>query len=328
VKTPPPTPPEGQWFLSPWFRIPITSVAAVGGILNLAYVSWPLAVAAFVLAGSLFGSSWIIQFYVRQIWKAEQSKRTELESKIKQSQRAASAIAGSRHRAADNLHLFIHQTRDLACEMKRQYEALYYSGDDPKAQLIATGETAKRFFDTILNRIVAVFRPLVDSNGPNPVAIWAALREIKEVNGRNVYVTFARAGDYNPNREATSEPVSEDEGLPKKLREFHRAGKGIVIVPKGKPGEYWKPMRNDERAEDESVVAGPIILKGVSTDRDEMPMILYLNSPSQHVFQRHHEPYMKCCTDTVSMAFNILAEILLEVRDIPSIIRQKEEPNG
>ncbi len=140
------------------------------------------------------------------------------------------------------------------------------------------------------------------------------MREVRQGSAGNEYVTFVRAGEYNPNREAVSEPVSENEGLPKALRDLHARGRGIIIVPSEKPADIWRPMRADERREDMSVMAGPIILKGAPKSGEQMPMVLYLNSPTPDVFGSDLEPYMKCCTDSISLVLNTLAEIILEVR--------------
>ena len=55
------------------------------------------------------------------------------------------------------------------------------------------------------------------------------------------------------------------------------------------------------------MIAGPIIVK------EQMPMILVLNSPIENVFDSAVIPYMKCCTTVLSMVANNFNELLIDV---------------
>lgn len=88
--------------------------------------------------------------------------------------------------------------------------------------------------------------------------------------------------------------------MPSDLRHEWEHGKGIVIHRSG----HWQPSPNDALGEDLDIIAGPII---VVAEKPAMAMILSVNSFKPDVFSDEHKPFMRCCTDVLSMFLNIVS---------------------
>lgn len=209
------------------------------------------------------------------------------------------------------LHDLIHKTRDECIDLLRKQKQI----DEQESQPPGTdkeeqrAELTRSFMINYLQRVVKLFGCITDSN-----KLWGAVR-VLDVNaeGISVYRTLARYSQEGniDTRSGKSNDIGEDEGLPKFLRESYRKGHGIVILSEYKP-EYpksmvkrrgaWVKSSQDDRKEDMSIIAGPVILKGESKE-PEMVSILYVNSRDSKAFSTRHVDYMKCCTDILSIIY-------------------------
>lgn len=216
-------------------------------------------------------------------------------------------------KAIDEVHDFVHTARDQAIEFYTTRQKLL-------ADLVRTGdyisyekrlnEASDAYLRNTLQKSISLFEALTNRHG----RLWAAVRVIEpsadQSSGVKFYQTRIRIGKVNPDREASSEPIPEDIGLPRYLRDQYSKNKGIVILNKAEKRKIWHKMKNDSRQDDNSIIAGPIIIKTKCPQTDktkrEMYMIFYINSPDEDVFNQSHEPYMKCCTDTLSLFYSMV----------------------
>ncbi len=293
------------WIVSTEKKIISPFFANIVGLLGLFFTivfaikqDWKLAVACIIPSLGFIVAAWFVRFYSRQTSRY-------YESQLANEQKEFNRQLQHHLDAAEALHKFVHKARNKVSEFKERTKQLIEhtsqnkSGESTdfgwfKGELLQTRDS---FFCELLEDMVRVFSPFLPP-GSRP---WAAIREISK---NKEYVTRMRAGSVNHDRKLKSQGVREDEGLPRYLREQHEIGEGIVILGKERSPDIWKPMVNDTRGDDTSTMVGPIFLK--SRVPYEMPMILYLNSPSEGVFNGKLKPYMRVCTDTLSMLVNMM----------------------
>lgn len=92
------------------------------------------------------------------------------------------------------------------------------------------------------------------------------------------------------------------------LRSFN-AGRCVVITGSGQSAEKWERHDNDDFGEDRSVLMGAVMARSWSHPHnfvDSMMMILYVCADKYDVFQEHHIPLMRSCTDVFSAAMNVM----------------------
>lgn len=220
--------------------------------------------------------------------------------------------------AVEELHKFIHIARDDAIQFMAEFErafdeAFAVRGGDIDWFLHKMQDEFKRYIANIAHKIVPVFDALVG----RPRGTWVAIRLIEQSEQRRAYKTIARAGNVNPGRENSTCPIPEDAGLPRLLRQKYDTGKGIVRIG-DRTATNWYATSNDDRHEDRSVLAGPIMVKARDPDgnqkRSEMFMILYVNSPRENEFQEIDEEFVRCCTDTLSLFFSMAWKMLPDIQ--------------
>jgi hypothetical protein len=253
---------------------------------------WQLAVAVILSTITLILAGAVLRFYSRQVRARYQAACEQMAASADESKRTYLDCV-------EALHLFVHNVRDEVAHIhSRMGDLLDHLEQKPDWQQFVAEFLRMRdnSLQLVLNDLLRVFVPLLPS-GARP---WAAIRVLTKISGGvGIYETRLRVGSVNPDRHVNSQGIREDEGLPAYLREQHRLGRGIIILGPERPPEIWEPMRNDMRAEDSNIIVGPVFLKSIQPWA--MAMILYVNSPDKNVFSDHHIPFMKCCTDTLSM---------------------------
>lgn len=214
------------------------------------------------------------------------------------------------------LHDFIHETRDNAVDFMWEYERICQESllenpsiDEFNNKLI---EALEKYLERILHCIVQLFESLV---GPDH-RIWVAVRKLEESDEdcSRLYRTILRVGKIpSEERQRQSQNIPESAGLPNYLRKEYEKGKGrgIIILPVEKrSNSNWVITPNDERHEDMSLMAGPIMIKSREAENAgtlrEMYMILYINSTEHSAFNDGHKFYMRYCTDALSLFFSML----------------------
>jgi hypothetical protein len=296
------------WYLQRLYRGIVGVVAAFTTIVFGFRQDWILFVSVLLVFLAFEGMSgwlWWHRKQVRQRLDMDRASFAVREQALRSEMRSQ---RGSQIAAIDALHFFIHSCRDSTTELKKRFSAICDHSKEPQQRLEESRDSATRFFQEVLGRMLDVFRPLIPAGKDGPVPLWAAIRQIQNISGKNCFVSIARQGEVNPDRCHTSEPIPENEGLPKALREAYDNGKGILIIPKEREGSLWRATPNDGRNEDLSVMAAPIVLK--TEEPWPMVMILYLNSSVENAFADELKPYMKCCADTLSTVLNALTAIL------------------
>jgi len=208
------------------------------------------------------------------------------------------------------MHDFIHCARDefvayLAAKRALARELIGKGGDaeDIERRIAEVFETRLHH---ILEKMLRLFEAVTGTR-----EVWVAVRVLSGPAHDRRYATFLRLGKYNPDRSKDSIAIPENYGLPAFLRSEYGAGRGIVILGTARKSHQWFFTKNDERSEDRSVIAGPVIVKsGVpNAEKREMAMILYVNSPEPECFGDAHRDVMKCCTDTLSLFLSVVAQL-------------------
>ncbi len=172
-------------------------------------------------------------------------------------------------------------------------------------------ELFDRYLTNCLQKVVNLFEAL----GRRPRTLWSAVRRsVTTAEGASAYATILRVGKIGKDR--TSSPVPADRGLPKYLREQYGKNQGIVILGTDRNEDNWVPSPNDQRKEDLSVMAGPIMIKSgnplAEATHRWMYMILYVNSPEVGAFGDGDRYYMRCCTDVLSLFFSMVHAMIAE----------------
>jgi len=267
-------------------------IGLVVSIISLFLQNWAVATATIVATGALTVSAGVLRFYSKQVYE-----RSQIE--VEHAKRMAELARRNLLDSVEALHLFVHNVRDQVALVHTRTGQLLDELERDKDWTRFVQEFLRmrdNSLHLILNDLLRVFAPLLPP-GAQP---WAAIRLLTKKNGQvGIYETLLRTGSVNPDRHLRSEGIPEDQGLPSFLREQHRLGHGIVVLGVGRSPGIWKPMENDARGEDKNIIVGPVFLK--SKEPSEMAMILFVNSPRENVFCEDHVPFMKCCTDTLSM---------------------------
>lgn len=291
-------------------------ISGVVTIVTAIIADWRLAIMCGVVGVALIGA-----YLVSRAWRREFEQRVSRATDfynslavIRAQERAESAAV------AEALHSFIHHARDQACKHYREFSALVSQiqeiqdrGENGAASaLFNNGKSGLKtsYLTLALERLVDVFAKLT----PPDACVWTALRVVRynPVSSRHEYVTLVRAGEVSSDRGDTSEPIAEDDGLPRELRQQHRSGHGIIIVNGSKRPDWWRPSHNDLRGDDQSIMAGPIFSKAVVPH--ELVMILTVNSRLPDVFSERHISYMKCCTDVLSLSESLSPGKISDIR--------------
>ncbi len=208
------------------------------------------------------------------------------------------------------LHDFIHCARDEAIlylaarkRLLRQWVANAISIELLQQHLI---EEFEKHLTAISQKILKLFETVTGQQ-----KLWVAIRQIDEKDSERFYRTILRVGKVTQDRAPKSAWIPENYGLPAFLRSEYDNGRGIVILGKNRKSHQWMATANDGRGEDKNIVAGPVIVKSLSeaTEKKEMLMILYVNSPVEGCFADSHRDFMRCCTDTLSMFLSLAAQL-------------------
>jgi hypothetical protein len=278
------------------------------------YVNWPVASAVLISTIGISACSRILAFYRNQIRLRGLARTKQLEETIRAHEATIQARdkdlrlekatrerdASSILSATEALHDLIHVCTREARELREAYEDL--SGAKANLEEAIASILAKQahFFTAALSRTVSVFRPLVETENGAPVRLWSALRRVQYDGKRIEYVTFAREGEFHPDRDLTSEAMAYGKGHPQLVRDAYNNGVEAVIRQPSDDGEI--PLENYKFEENESMlIAGIPLFDG---ERIEVPMLLYVNCSAGSAFAEHHKPYMKCCADTLSTLIN------------------------
>ncbi|MCG8585214.1 MAG: hypothetical protein MI757_10925, partial [Pirellulales bacterium] len=178
------------------------------------------------------------------------------------------------HARSSVMHNFIHDARDLSVRILG--DAPEYAGN-PESQ--DGGCLANRHLsahrDTVislLEHVVRLFESLVASD----VRVWACIRD-RRADDR--YYTFARAGQYNPNRKHHSTPLHKTESKTlSRLRDSFASGSCVIITGSAMGPQMWEGQRNDQYEEDKSVLMGAVLSKSLSDDSDipQKPMMAFV----------------------------------------------------
>lgn len=294
-------------------------IGVVGGMCTIVFSisrDWQLAIATIISVGGLILAASIVRFYTRQVYIRYNSwfeyQKKQLEFQLERGREQFQDTLQNTHVATEALHKFIHHTRDSAAsfinDAQESLERLRKHRDFQQYTLEVL-RARDNFLYKLLEEMIRVFVPLVPP-GSQP---WAAIREIHTNGDAAVYKTLLRAGPVSPDRYQTSEGIRQDEGIADYLRQQHRLGKDVVILGKDRSQEIWKVMANDALGEDKNTIAAPILLKSKSRKPYEMPMILYMNSPFEDVFNETHTPYMRCCADVFSILIGMITSVVLAV---------------
>lgn len=207
------------------------------------------------------------------------------------------------------MHDFIHSARDEAVhyldDRKRLLKELV-TNPDPMVLSQHLNSAFEGRLGNISLKILKLFETVTGQRD-----LWVALRILDERGGERKYKTIVRVGAVNADRSTTSVSIPEGEGLPSYLRKEYGAGRGIVVLGKARKQDQWITTVNDSRKEDQSVMAGPVIIKSVANrdEKKEMAMILYVSSPTADCFGDPHRDFMKCCTDTLSMFLSLASQL-------------------
>jgi hypothetical protein len=265
-----------------------------------------IAISCFVFFGSmaLCAVSLIVSSYARQMKRRVSQIEQNFCSQTDNLHRQIAAINRQHESVASALHLFIHAARDHMVRCTNEFERF------SETPTLNATEFVEKYRGLVLDymrvmseEMLRVFQPLV----PPQSKLWAAIREARTNNTENklYFHTILRTGGVNPDRHQTSIPVAADRGLPRRLMQCYQNGEGIVVLGQERTADNWDANPNDHRGDDKSVMAGPIMVKLCGPP--QMTMILYVNSPENDVFREEDKPYMKCCTDVLSMFVNIFS---------------------
>ncbi len=214
--------------------------------------------------------------------------------------------------AVEELHDFTHTSRDQAVKYLDAYNRLL-------ADFVATGEWENYgaklsaefqvYLSEVLQCMIRMFEQLIGQ----PSQLWAAVRILDGEGSNRTYRTLLRVGKIKTNdRDHESIEIPEESGFPRFLRSQYERGNGIIVLPRNKRhSRNWVSTKNDEREEDASLMAGPIMIKSWDAEQKrvqrEMFMILYMNSPKEALFHEGHRDYFRCCTDVLSLFFSMSA---------------------
>lgn len=297
--------PLTHWFLNPWTPVGISGIAALVTIIFAFFIDWKLASGVLIGGTSLSGSSWLIQFYRKQLLQRDKQREKEFaaareareavvvnrEITIERLKFELKHVEGSHGAVINAMHRFIESTRIESRKLYDEYEKLSRKRQITKEALSKIRELGNSFLLEALEGLINIFRPLLPTVDGVPTELWAAFRQHNPTT--NSYDTVARHGEYTKVREYSTETIPGNRSIPKLLRKtYNEDSAGIVVLSPDHP-DYDK-IDNDKYKENLSIMAGPIIIGS------EMPLFVVLNSPRKNVFHDGLKPYMKCCTSFLS----------------------------
>jgi len=215
--------------------------------------------------------------------------------------------------AVEELHDFVHTARDDAVQYLERYKAIlaqFLQDEDLKRFHEQILEEFQKYLHRNLQKVVTLFEALND----RPRKLWVAVRRLEEPERE--YRTILRVGKYSKDREVHSLDIPESTGLPQYLRQQYERNRGIVILGPNRSAATWMSTQNDALGEDRSVLIGPIMIKSgnplTASEKRELYMILYVNSPEENAFSTGDEYYMRCCTDVLSLFFSMASKMMEE----------------
>ncbi len=209
-------------------------------------------------------------------------------------------ITVSRIESDRSLHTLIHCARDdigsiIAC--RGAQEVL----------------TALRIFENrVAEGAAAFFRARRNDN-----TICCAIRKATfPKEGASVYTTTARSNGLSPSREANTESLRADEGLPKAFLRDH-GGQGVIIIPDRREAErigWWKWTRNDGLPDVNTVMVCPI--NGpISDNNRDMFGLLYVTSSRKwpNVFRPCDTPSLSTIADYLGLVYYLTTPRIIEI---------------
>lgn len=321
-------------------RVPVGALLGLGGILLLK--QWSVSVGPCTGIGYVVGLvsaiAWTIHHslegFTGSVHEVSESERQELRTYVRtkifyKSESEIHALVKAKlsemregqstNDAMNRLHFFIHATRDQAVryvEAHRRIWTKFVEGQNNGTQMTVDSlqKEISGAFREHLGQTLGEVRSLFESLTGRRGKIWVAVREFYRDGKTREFRTLLRVGEKNLNEQRRQHSVSipEDQGLPQFLKRQYEAGNGIVRLGTKRP-DRWVRSRNDQLSQDKSVMAGPIIVKSWSEkeirERRELYMILYVNSPVANVFCEHHEDYLRCCTDALSLFCSLVNQM-------------------
>ena len=319
--------PLAKWLLNRWAPVGIGGIAACMTIVFAFFVDWKLALGVLIAGISLSSSSWLIQFYRKQLLQREKQREKEFTAVRKASEKEFAAakeareatvvnrettivqlkaelqhVKGNNQAVIEGMHRLIESTRIEARNLYEKYKEFSKARGKRRKEILSEArELGNLFLLEALEGLINVFRPLISSTEDVPVKLWAAVRQHNPETG--IYVTTLRHGEYTKVREFSSEGIREDRDIPKLIRKTYNSdGAGIVILSPSH--ESYDEKANDKFKDNLSMIAGPIIIG------DEMPMFIVLNSPAHDIFHDGLKPYMGCCTSYLSECIRSWSELV------------------
>ena len=227
--------------------------------------------------------------------------------------------------AIAELHDFVHTARDDAVQYMAEYDdsvGEFLQDKDFPAFQLRVADQFRRYLTSNLVAVVNMFEALTGRTRK----LWVAVRVLKTQT--LMYETIVRVGKYARDRGQRSVPIPKDTGLPAYLRLKYDSNEGVVfLTPDSRTSETWTSTVNDRLGDDQSTIAGPIIVKSGNPKgrhAHELFMILYVNSPEKNAFSERYNNYMRCCTDVLSLFFS-MANKLMEGTGVEPVRLDKPE---
>lgn len=159
----------------------------------------------------------------------------------------------------------------------------------------------------LLERTQRIFSLLA----PPGAQVWVCLRDLR---GDGCYHTFARAGDYDANRERFSKPLDKEKSATaREVRQGYFGGECVVLTGQEAGPHRWDPeLPNNSFNEDRCVLMGAIAVKSPSSTPnnefadEEVAWILGVCSDKEDAFNESHFELMKGCIDTLGIVANLI----------------------
>jgi len=205
-------------------------------------------------------------------------------------------------------HQLIHQVRDMCVEMLQivpPYNApIVERGRAPNPHPLLERNRDKII--SLLERVAQLFQLLV----PSDTRVWVCIRDRRADDS---YHTFARAGRYNPNRAASSQPLHKDRSrIIQRLKDNLEFKGGCVLISGSNMGpEMWELKDNDRYEEDKSVMLGAVLTKSWNHQQRKwsnvkLAWIIGVCADTETAFSETHIPLMQACVDMFSMLANVI----------------------
>ena len=235
------------------------------------------------------------------------------------------------HDRASVMHSLMHDARDLCVRILG--EAPEYKGHPKSADgQYLSNQLLYAHRSTVISLLEHMVR-LFDSITPSDVKIFASIRDRREDDH---YHTFARAGQYNPNRKHKSKPLHKSNSKTlSRLRDSFDSGSCVMITGSTKGPQMWEGQDNDQHGEDKSVLMGAVLSKSLSFESDKpykskMAFVIAICANKEDVFSEAHKPLMRACIDVFSMIANSVsrAELTEAARRLQEKQRSEQDGGG